>query len=108
MGSFDFQEFDPGMNPISLPSPGGGNFGDRIGDVRNPLADRVEQLETQVSRLQNEKSNLEARISTKENTIAQLNEDLDTLLRQAREAVQAAYDKGVQDVIDFLRARGII
>lgn len=64
---------------------------------------RVTQLEQQVSQLQSEKSALQNRVAELEGQLQ------DTVpLSDAQNAVQQAFNAGVQRVIDFLKQRGIL
>lgn len=64
---------------------------------------RVQQLEQQISQLQNEKSALQNRVAELEGRLQNT-----VPLSDARNAVQQAFNAGVQRVIDFLKQRGIL
>lgn len=105
-------EFDRSLNPtLPAPSPPGGldlpTTNPLRGQVR-ALESKVESLETANAELRADVETLQGQVANKTNQLAQAQDDYDNLLQQAREAVQAAYDQGVQDVIDYLRNQGII
>lgn len=114
MGSL---KLDDSLNPILTVGDNGGDALTRIAGrpITNPLQNRVNELERQQGALErqldtarSEVETLEGRVSTLQGQVADEKARYDDLLQRARQAVQEAYDKGVRDVIDYLRNQGVI
>lgn len=114
MGSL---KLDDSLNPILTVGDGDGDAIRRIAGrpISNPLENRVNELEREKGALErqldtarSEVETLEGRVSSLQGQVSDEKARYDDLLARAREAVQAAYDKGVQDVIEYLRSQGIL